>query len=84
MTLRGPVSQEGAEEGYRRLTPDQPVGLRHTGYVIFLETVVKDDKGSVSEIRVTARKASEVSKPKAFIHWASRPISATVRLYERL
>ena len=30
-----------AEAGYRRLTPDQPVGLKHSGYVISLDRVVK-------------------------------------------
>ena len=29
------------EVGYRRLAPGQPVGLRHTGYVIALEDVIK-------------------------------------------
>ena len=30
-----------AEPGYRRLAPSQPVGLKHTGYVITLEKVEK-------------------------------------------
>lgn len=30
-----------AEKGYRRLTPDQSVGLRHAGYVIKVEDVKK-------------------------------------------
>ena len=30
-----------AEPGYRRLAPGQPVGLKHSGYVITLERVVK-------------------------------------------
>lgn len=29
------------EKGYKRLTPDQPVGLRHAGYVISLQRVIK-------------------------------------------
>ncbi len=49
-----------------------------------MESVVRDDKGGVAEIKVIARKSSEVSKPKAFIHWVSRPATATVRLYDRL
>lgn len=76
--------QEEQEEGYRRLAPGQPVGLRHTGYVVTLETVVKDSSGGVVEVRVTAKKATDVPKPKAFIHWVSSPLHCTVRLYERL
>ena len=30
-----------AEPGYRRLAPGQPVGLRHSSYVISLERVIK-------------------------------------------
>ena len=61
------------------------MGLRHTGYVISMETVVKDDQGVVSEVRATAKKSSETPKPKAFIHWVSKPaVCSTVRLYERL
>ena len=29
------------EKGYKRLTPDQPVGLRHAGYVITVQKVIK-------------------------------------------
>ncbi|KAG9336064.1 hypothetical protein JZ751_003330 [Albula glossodonta] len=29
------------EKGYKRLTPEQPVGLRHAGYVITLQRVIK-------------------------------------------
>lgn len=29
------------EKGYKRLTPEQPVGLRHAGYVISVEKVIK-------------------------------------------
>ena len=60
------------------------MGLKHTGYVISLVGVVKDESGGVVEVRVTAQKASEVPRPKAFIHWVSRPLHCTVRLYDRL
>ena len=29
------------EKGYKRLSPDQPVGLRHAGYVISVKRVIK-------------------------------------------
>ena len=29
------------EKGYKRLTPEQPVGLRHAGYVISVRKVIK-------------------------------------------
>ncbi|XP_069795589.1 glutamine--tRNA ligase isoform X3 [Narcine bancroftii] len=33
--------REVMEKGYKRLTPEQPVGLRHAGYVISIQTVIK-------------------------------------------
>ena len=45
MRVRGIInllfSLQSAEKGYRRLTPDQSVGLRHAGYVIRVEEVKK-------------------------------------------
>ena len=45
MHVRGIInllfSLQSAEKGYRRLTPDQSVGLRHAGYVIRVEEVKK-------------------------------------------
>lgn len=29
------------EKGYKRLTPEQPVGLRHAGYIISVQRVIK-------------------------------------------
>lgn len=29
------------EKGYKRLTPGQPVGLRHTGYIIAVQNIIK-------------------------------------------
>ena len=72
------------EEGYRRLAIGQPVGLRHTGYVVFLEEVTRDAGGMITEIRVIAKPSTSVEKPKAFVHWVSNPLVCTVRLYERL
>ena len=67
-----------------RLAPGQPVGLRHTGYLIALEDITKDVNGSVTEISVTCSLAKDADKPKAWIHWVSQPIECEVRLYERL
>ncbi|KAI1280808.1 putative glutamine--tRNA ligase [Halotydeus destructor] len=73
------------EKGYRRLTLKQSVGLKHAGYVITVDKVIKDDDGSVREVLVTAMAADQVTqKPKAFIHWVSSPLACEVRLYERL
>lgn len=33
------------EKGFKRLTPEQPVGLRHAGYVISVQKVIKVDVG---------------------------------------
>ena len=46
---------------------------------------MQDTSGVVSEIEVTCMKSGDVaSKPKAFIHWVSSPLTCEVRLYERL
>nr|XP_055024703.1 glutamine--tRNA ligase [Misgurnus anguillicaudatus] len=76
--------REVMEKGYKRLTPDQPVGLRHAGYVISVQRVIKDDCGKVCELEVTCASSDSVDKPKAFIHWVSEPLVCEVRLYERL
>lgn len=77
--------REVMEKGYKRLTPEQPVGLRHAGYVISVQRVVKDSKGKVVELEVSCCSSSEAAeKPKAFIHWVSQPLKCEVRLYERL
>uniref|UniRef100_A0A672NIF8 Glutamine--tRNA ligase n=1 Tax=Sinocyclocheilus grahami TaxID=75366 RepID=A0A672NIF8_SINGR len=72
------------EKGYKRLTPDQPVGLRHAGYVISVQRVIKDGCGNVCELEVSCASSDSVEKPKAFIQWVSDPLQCEVRLYERL
>jgi glutaminyl-tRNA synthetase len=72
------------EPDYRRLTPTQSVGLRHTGYVITVDRVVKDVGGATTRLEVTCHKTSDVPKPKSFIHWVSCPLKCIVRLYDRL
>uniref|UniRef100_A0AAR2KB18 Glutamine--tRNA ligase n=1 Tax=Pygocentrus nattereri TaxID=42514 RepID=A0AAR2KB18_PYGNA len=75
--------REAMEKGYKRLTPDQPVGLRHAGYIISLQRVIKDGRGKVVELEVTCSSSDSAEKPKAFIHWVSQPLQCEVRLYER-
>ncbi|KAL1021535.1 hypothetical protein UPYG_G00014510 [Umbra pygmaea] len=77
--------REVLEKGYKRLTPDQPVGLRHAGYVISVQKVIKDAEGKPTELEVHCCSShGVVEKPKAFIHWVSQPKKCEVRLYERL
>ena len=76
--------KEANEKGYRRLTPDQAVGLRYAGMVIKVLKVHTAD-GKVSEIDVEAVPVDKVeTKPKAFIHWVAKPLQIEVRLYEKL
>lgn len=72
------------EKGFRRLTSKQPVGLKHAGVVITFESMEKDASGNITNIIVRQDPVSEKNKPKAFIHWVSHPVLASVRLYERL
>ncbi|XP_006036689.1 glutamine--tRNA ligase [Alligator sinensis] len=76
--------REVLEKGYKRLTPGQPVGLRHTGYIIAVQNIIKDASGHVTELEVTCTRSDAAEKPKAFIHWVSEPLVCEVRLYERL
>uniref|UniRef100_A0A9J7XBR8 glutamine--tRNA ligase n=1 Tax=Cyprinus carpio carpio TaxID=630221 RepID=A0A9J7XBR8_CYPCA len=70
--------REVMEKGYKRLTPDQPVGLRHAGYVISVQRVIKDGCGNVCELEVTCASSDSVEKPKAFIQWVSDPLQCEV------
>ncbi|XP_057686688.1 glutamine--tRNA ligase [Corythoichthys intestinalis] len=76
--------KEVMEKGYKRLTPEQPVGLRHAGYVISVKKVIKDAQGKVLELEVSCCSTDTAEKPKAFIHWVSQPLTCEVRLYDRL
>ncbi|XP_061535150.1 glutamine--tRNA ligase isoform X1 [Phycodurus eques] len=76
--------REVMEKGYKRLTPEQPVGLRHAGYVISVKKVIKDAQGKVVELEVSCCSSNTAEKPKAFIHWVSQPLVCEVRIYERL
>lgn len=76
--------KETADKNYKRLTKDQPVGLRYSGYNIMVKDIVKDSNGKIVELKVTCTKMSESEKPKGVIQWVSRGLTCEVRLYERL
>ncbi|KAG5345636.1 SYQ ligase, partial [Acromyrmex heyeri] len=76
--------KEIAEKGFRRLTPKQSVGLKHTGTIVTFESIEKDASGNITNIIVRNDPVTEKNKPKAFIHWVSHPVLASVRLYEHL
>ena len=47
---------EAGQKGYRRLTPQQPVGLKHASRIISLQDVIKvTRKGGVVNLRPTCR-----------------------------
>lgn len=75
--------KELADKNYKRLATNQIVGLRHSGYTIEVVKVVKDPEGNPQELHVKCQATLE-NKPKAFIHWVSKPLKCEVRLYERL
>lgn len=72
------------EKGYRRLSPGQSVGLRYAGLVLEVDKVHTNTAGTVTSVDVKATPVDADNKPKAFIHWVSRPISVEVRMYSRL
>nr|XP_006822206.1 PREDICTED: glutamine--tRNA ligase [Saccoglossus kowalevskii] len=76
--------RETAEKNYRRLTTNQPVGLKYVGYVICVEDIIKNNSGKITELKVTCKALGETDKPKSFIHWISKPITCEIRLYDRL
>lgn len=76
--------QENDDKNFKRLTPNQPVGLKHCNYVLKVEKVKKSSDGKVTEIDGKITPVAETSKPKAFIQWVSNPVVCEVRIYERL
>ncbi|KAK6023079.1 hypothetical protein OSTOST_11198 [Ostertagia ostertagi] len=80
----GSLFKDQAEKGFRRLTKTQPVGLKYIGIVLSVVEEQLDSSGNVNELLVKAAPLTEQNKPKAFVHWVSRPVTAEVRLYERL
>jgi glutaminyl-tRNA synthetase len=78
-------------KGYYRLTPEQPVRLRH-GYIISCKEIVTDDSGNIVEIKAEyyadSKSGSDTSgiKVKSAIQWvsAAEAREVEVRLYDRL
>ncbi|XP_014282529.1 probable glutamine--tRNA ligase [Halyomorpha halys] len=77
--------RDDAEPGYKRLSFNQPVGLRYTPYIIrVVEAIYDDTVKNMLKLIVRAEVTSKENKPKAFIHWVSDPSEITVRLYNNL
>jgi len=82
---------ENPPKGYYRLTPDQPVRLKHA-YIITFEEAIRDEKENIIELRVRyhpdSRSGSDTSgiKVKSAIQWveAEHADRVEVRLYDRL
>lgn len=82
---------ENPPAGYFRLTPEQPVRLKHA-YIIICKEVIKDTSGTITEIKAEyhpeSKSGSDTSgiKVKSAIHWVSakHAKAVEVRLYERL
>ena len=82
---------ENPPKGYFRLTPEQPVRLKH-GFIISCKEVIKDTNGNITEIKAEyypdSRSGSDSSgiKVKSAIQWVSAKEAKTVevRLYDRL
>ena len=82
---------ENPPKGYFRLTPEQPVRLKHA-YIIRVKEIVKDEDGKIVEIKAEYYKDSKSGsdrsgiKVKSAIQWveAKSAKMAEVRLYDRL
>jgi glutaminyl-tRNA synthetase len=82
---------ENPPKGYFRLTPEQPVRLRH-GFIIACKEVIKDSTGNIVEIKAEyypdSKSGSDTSgiKVKSAIQWVSGKEAKVVevRLYDRL
>ena len=82
---------ENPPKGYFRLTPEQPVRLRH-GYIIACKEVIKDLDGKIIEIKAEyypeSKSGSDTSgiKVNSAIQWVSAKEAKTVelRVYDRL
>ena len=82
---------ENPPKGYFRLTPEQPVRLKHA-YIITCKEVVKDANGNIIEIKAEyhpdSKSGSDTSgiKVKSAIQWVNAKESkeVEVRVYDRL
>jgi glutaminyl-tRNA synthetase len=82
---------ENPPKGYYRLTPEQPVRLKHA-YIITCKEVIKDVNGNIVEIKAEynpeSKSGSDTSgiKVKSAIQWvdAAQAKKVEIRLYDRL
>jgi len=82
---------ENPEKGYFRLTPNQPVRLKYA-YIISCKEVIKDENGTIVEIKAEyhadSKSGSDTSgiKVKSAIQWveANKAKTIEVRVYDRL
>ena len=82
---------ENPSKGYFRLTPDQPVRLKHA-YIISCKEIIKDGQGNIVEIKAEyypdSKSGSDTSgiKVRSAIQWveANKAKEIEVRLYDRL
>ncbi|MDD2451311.1 MAG: glutamine--tRNA ligase/YqeY domain fusion protein [Sulfurovum sp.] len=82
---------ENPPKGYYRLTPEQPVRLRHA-YIITCKEVIRDADGKITEIKAEYHPGSKSGldtsgiKVKSAIQWvdAATAKRVEVRLYDRL
>ncbi|RWS31968.1 hypothetical protein B4U80_01532 [Leptotrombidium deliense] len=85
---RSDFSENTSDKSFRRLTPNQAVGLRYANYILSVKELIKDDSGTITEVIAECTAVDKApKKPKAFIHWVSNHsdnIRCEVRLYERL
>lgn len=81
---------EDPPKKFFRLAPGKEVRLKYA-YIIRCDSVVKDEKGEITEIHCTyfpdTRSGMETTrKAKGTLHWVSIPhaVEAEIRLYDRL
>ena len=83
--------EENPPKGYYRLTPNQPVRLKHA-YIIECQEIIKDENGKIVEIKAkyypNSKSGSDTSgiKVKSAIQWveANSAKEAELRIYDRL
>lgn len=76
--------EKPTDKSYKRLSLNQAVGLRYSGYQISVKEVLKNADGSVKELIATCEKTSETVKPKGYIQWVANPVKCEIRLIEKL
>ena len=82
---------ENPTKGYYRLTPEQPVRLKHA-YIISCKEIIKDEQGNIVEIKAeyypNSKSGSDISgiKVRSAIQWVetNEAKKIEVRLYDRL